>query len=341
MLRLRTLYSYALVILLLSAAAGCVIAPAPVATFETVDAIGAPTARHEAAFVEHKGKLYLIGGRRVNPVDVFDPVTRRWQEKSTPELELHHVQAVSFGDAIYLIGAMTGGYPNETPLDRVLKYWPAEDRFEWGAMIPKERRRGAAGVAVYQDRIYVVGGITNGHVGGTTAWLDEFNPHTGQWRTLADAPHARDHLQATVVGDRLYVFAGRRTSQATGQVLELTERYGNVYDFKRGAWLETSETLAIPTQRAGNMAIAWDEQIFVAGGESATQVVAHSEVEVFDSRSNRWLTHAPLQRGRHGTGFAIVDGYLYTAAGCGNRGGEPELISIERLRLPPRKPQGR
>jgi N-acetylneuraminic acid mutarotase len=309
-------------------------ATASPASFETLTTIGAPTPRHEAAFVAHKGKLYLIGGRGIKPVDVFDPATRRWTQKSTPELELHHVQAVSHADAIYLIGAMTGPYPNETPLERVLKYLPAEDRFEWGASIPPDRRRGAAGVAVYNERIYVIGGITNGHVDGTQRWFDEFDPRTGTWRALGDAPHARDHVQATVAGDRLYVFGGRRTSQATGQVLELTEKHGDVYDFVQGAWLDTSDALNLPTERAGHMAIAWADQIFVAGGESATQVAAHSEVDVFDATSGRWLSHPALQRGRHGTGFAIADGYLYTAAGCGNRGGEPELSSIERLRLP-------
>ncbi|MEL7006088.1 MAG: DUF5060 domain-containing protein, partial [Bacteroidota bacterium] len=44
------------------------------------------------------------------------------------------------------------------------------------------------------------------------------------------------------------------------------------------------------------------------------------------------------KRGRHGTGFAQVGDYLYTASGCGNRGGEPELFSIERLKLPKKKP---
>ncbi|MFK8017193.1 MAG: Kelch repeat-containing protein [Gammaproteobacteria bacterium] len=314
---------------------GCMTTPS---SFETVTAIGAPTARHEATFVAHHGKLYLIGGRGIKPVDEFDPVTRRWRERATPPLELHHVQAVSYGDAIYLIGAMTGNYPNETPLERVLKYFPSEDRFKWGSEIPRPRRRGAAGVAVYNDKIYVVGGITNGHVGGARAWLDEFDPRRGSWRVLPDAPHARDHLQAAVAGDKLYVFAGRRSSQGTGQTMELTERYGNVFDFTLEKWAAVSEAMAIPTERAGNMAIAWHDQIVVGGGESVAHVVAHNEIEVFDAGSQTWQVWPSLQTGRHGTGFAIVDGYLYTASGSGNRGDKPELTSIERMALPPPKP---
>ncbi|HEX9743434.1 MAG TPA: hypothetical protein VGA17_11670 [Nitrospiraceae bacterium] len=38
-------------------------------------------------------------------------------------------------------------------------------------------------------------------------------------------------------------------------------------------------------------------------------------------------------RGRHGSGLVFWRDALYTAAGSGNRGGSPELDSIERLDL--------
>jgi len=63
--------------------------------------------------------LYLIGGRRINPVDVYDPATNIWTQKGPTPIELHHFQAVVYGDAIYIMGAMTGGWPNEKPLDRI------------------------------------------------------------------------------------------------------------------------------------------------------------------------------------------------------------------------------
>ncbi|MEO9592385.1 MAG: galactose oxidase, partial [Rhodopirellula bahusiensis] len=81
----------------------------------TVKTEGQPTARHEAALVGFQGKLFLLGGRRINPVDVYDPETNVWTTKSETPLELHHFQGVVVGDAIYLMGAMTGPYPKETP----------------------------------------------------------------------------------------------------------------------------------------------------------------------------------------------------------------------------------
>ncbi len=302
------------------------------AQWETVETVGQPTARHEASLVAFKEKLYLIGGRRVNPVDVYDPATNTWTAKSKTPIELHHFQAVVHGDAIYLIGAMTGGWPNETPLEKVVVYYPETDKFEFVHNIPPSRRRGGAGAVVHKDKIYIVGGITNGHMDGYQRWLDEYDPKSGKWTPLADAPHARDHFQAAIVGDRLYAFAGRTTSQKTKQGFDLTVADCDAYDFATSKWL-TDKLPPIPTPRAGNMAIGTNNKIIIGGGESGTQVPAHDQVEIFDTQSEKWTSAAKLNRGRHGSGFAIIGNSLYTASGCGNRGGEPELTSLERILL--------
>lgn len=301
--------------------------------WETLSTHGEPTARHEASVVAYKGKLYLIGGRRINPVNVYDPETNTWTEKSKTPIELHHFQSVVVGDAIYLMGAMTGGWPNETPLDRVIIYYPETDRFEFGDLIPEGRRRGGAGVVYHGGKIYMIGGITNGHMNGYVAWFDEYDPQTGEWRILPDAPHKRDHFSASASGSKLYAIAGRETEHAVGNDFGPTHKYGDVFDLKTGKWEPTTETFTLPTTRAGAMTLAWDNKLIIGGGESEHQEPAHSEVEVFDIDSQSWLKWPSLNQGRHGSGFVIIGDYLYTASGCGMRGGEPELTSIERLKL--------
>jgi len=51
--------------------------------WETITTKGQPTARHEAGFVAYKSKLYLMGGRRINPTSEFDPATNTWTDLST------------------------------------------------------------------------------------------------------------------------------------------------------------------------------------------------------------------------------------------------------------------
>ncbi|MFK7737259.1 MAG: kelch repeat-containing protein [Pirellulaceae bacterium] len=296
-----------------------------------IPTVGLPTPRHEASFVAVDGKFYLVGGRRINPVDLFDPVAREWTARSKTPMEMHHFQAVAIDDAIYIVGAMTGPYPNETPLEKIVVYHPAKDRFDFIHGIPEDRRRGAAGAAVYKNKIYVVGGITNGHQDGTVAWLDCYDPKTGDWKRLADAPHARDHFQAVVIGDRLYAAAGRRTSNVTKQTFQLTIPEVDVFDFKSQTWLPPQTIPNLPTPRAGNMAVAVGDKLVIGGGESGEQIAAHNEVDVFDTANNKWISAPKLQTGRHGSGFALAGSLLYTASGCAKRGGEPEQTSIEAV----------
>lgn len=302
--------------------------------WETIEATGEPTARHEAAFVAYKDKLYLIGGRRINPTDVFDPQTNTWTAKAPTPIELHHFQPVVVDDGIYLMGAMTGGWPTETPLESVLIYYPDRDEYEYSHEIPENRRRGGAGVVYHNQKIYLVGGITNGHMDGFKPWLDEYDPKTGEWRVLPDAPNSRDHFQAAVIGNKLYAFGGRVSSRATGEDMSRTIQHGNIFDFETEQWLPVTNNQAIPTMRAGTAAFSWNDDLIVAGGESAVQEAAHSQVEAFNSQTGQWVEWPSLVEGRHGSGFAVVDDYVYIASGSGNRGGGPELTTIERLKLP-------
>lgn len=302
--------------------------------WKTVKTRAQPTKRHEASFVEYKGKLYLLGGRRINPVDNYNPSTNTWKEGAKPPIQLHHFQAVTFEDAIYIIGAFTGDYPAEKSLDRVIKYYPEKDLFEYSHEIPESRRRGAAGAVVYQDKIYVLGGSNNGHIGGYQSWFDEYNPKTGEWRQLTDAPRSRDHFQAVTIGHQLYAVAGRRTSQGTDQIFSQTVAEVDMFDFTTHTWSTLPSTANLPTLRAGNMAIEWDKKLLVAGGESGSQQEAHNEVELFDPITRTWQSLPPLVEGRHGTGLAFLNDTLYTASGCAMRGGNPELFSLEQLALP-------
>ncbi len=313
---------------------GCSLSDEKISPWEPVEAKGEPTARHEAGLVAYKDKLYLIGGRRINPTDEFNTSSNTWVAKSPTPIELHHFQPVVVGDAIYLMGAMTGQWPNEKPVERIIKYYPERDEYQYGDSIPTHRRRGGAGVVYHNEKLYMVGGITKGHMNGYQPWFDEYDPTTGRWVTLPDAPNARDHFQAAIIANKLYAFAGRTTSRITNEDMKLTVAHGNVFNFETKQWEPVTENLSIPTMRAGNAVFVHGNEVIIGGGESEAHEVAHNEVEAFNVVSGTWRNWTPLLEGRHGTGFAIVGDYVYTASGSGNRGGGPELTTVERLKLP-------
>lgn len=290
-----------------------------------------PTKRHEAAFTELDGKFYLLGGRGIKAVEVYDPETNRWTKKSKTPIELHHFQALSYEGKLYVIGALTGPYPNETPVPSFHVYDPLSDKWSIGATIPPGRRRGSAGVVAHKGKFYMVCGIVHGHQGDFVPWLDRYDPATGKWTVLPDAPHSRDHYQAVVSGGKIVAAGGRTSSGWTKQVFDLTVPKVDAYDIASGKWEVLDEP--IPTPRAGCFATSVGNWVIVAGGESGTQREAHNEVEALDIRIGHWKALSRLITGRHGTGLAYWRGALYTASGCARRGGSPEQDSTEMLRL--------
>ncbi len=296
-------------------------------------AVGSPTARHEAGFVEHQGRFYLIGGRGMKPTDIYDPVANTWTAGAVVPVEMHHFQPVSVGSEIWIVGAMTGDWPNETPLDCVWRYLPEEDRWEEGIALPADRLRGGGGVANYGGRLWWAGGITNGHVSGSNGWLDSYDLETGEWRIHDDAPRRRDHFQLLAHGNHLYVAGGRRTGENLDNGFEPTEPQGDIFDIANNRWLPTDPAFRLSEPRAGNMAAVVRGLLVYTGGESGAQDAAHSRVEVYDPIVRQWEDWSPLVQGRHGTGLVVWDERMWTASGAGNRGGGPELASLESASL--------
>lgn len=284
-----------------------------------------PVKRHEAAFVKVKDKFYLLGGRRMNPVSIYDTKAEKWTNGAIPPIELHHFQPVIVNEDIYILGALTGEYPGETPVPNIYIYETKTDNWKKGPDIPKDRLRGGAGTALKGNKIYLSCGIKDGHRGDHKKWLDVFDLTTQKWHKLPDAPRARDHFQSVIANNKLYNIGGR-TTIAANNPFKNTIGAVDVYDLETATWSTIEDP--IPTERAGNFTLLLGEEILVFGGESFSQEPAHAEVEALNIQTHKWKSLPPLPQGRHGTGAVILNNKIYTASGCGNRGGNPELADL-------------
>ena len=310
---------------------------------------GSPTSRVENAYVQVGDKFYLIGGRdsQGKKVDIYDPATKTWTKSaSNHPVEMHHFQAVAYKGLIYVMGAFTGGYPSETPLENLYIYNPANDTWHEGNAIP--RPRGSTGAVLYDNKIYLVGGLLDGHKGEYVQWFDEYDPKTGKWKTMPNLPRFRDHFQAAVFNNRL-VLAGGRLSDAdknlaaqnypnelipdlppggTG-VFNVTVPEVDIFNFASNTWINATVP-DIPTPRAGTASAVIGNEVVVIGGESGASTDAHDDTEAFNVATNTWRTLAnmlPEQngevQGRHATQAIVNNGGIYLAAGSGKQGGYP------------------
>ncbi len=290
----------------------------------------AVAARHEAGAVAVNDVLYVMGGRGNRPVQSYDLNQNKWTSHGKAPVLMHHFQPVAIDNKIYVIGALKDDkYPNEKPLEHVYIFNTNNHTWTKSTAIPVNRRRGSVGAAVYNNKIYLVGGNTVGHSGTAVTWFDEYNPANQQWRRLPNAPKARDHITVAIAGNKLVVAGGRRSKFPN--VIGDTEARTDVYNFNTQRWETTAAN--IPTQRAGAMSVAVGDEVIVIGGESKSKVNAHNDVEALNVKTGKWRKLQPLLVGRHSGGAALLDNKVHVISGNTTRGGGNESTSHETLRL--------
>lgn len=282
------------------------------------------TARHECSFVQAGTKFYMFGGRESpRKMDTYDYTSDSWSEGASPPLEFNHFQAVEFEGLIWVIGSYrTNDFPDEVVTEHVYVYDPANDEWMQGPPIPENRRRGGGGLQVYNGTFYLVGGNISGHNSGFVPWMDSFDPSTGQWTQLADAPHARDHFHAVVLGNKLFAAGGRRTAKdVSNNIFGDTVAEVDVYDFMTETWIDSNLPDDLESPRAGAATVAFDGKILLAGGESLSSTQAHDDVDALDPVTGQWERLASLNHARHGTQAIVSGNGVYIAGGSPIRGG--------------------
>ncbi len=288
------------------------------------------TARHENSFVQAGDKFYLMGGREnAKTIDVYDYTNDTWESlvDSAP-FEFNHFQATEYKGLIWIIGAFqTNNFPNEVPATNIWMFNPATEQWIEGPEIPVARRRGSTGLVVYNDIFYIVGGNNDGHDGGFVNQFDSFNPATGEWTVLPNAPRARDHFHSAVIGDKMYL-AGGRLSGGVGGVWAPTIAEVDVFDFTSGTWSTLPSDQNIPTPRGAPASVNFNDKLVVIGGEVQDEDVygvltddALKITEQYDPVTQTWKRLADLNTERHGTQAIVSGPGVHILAGAPSRGG--------------------
>ncbi len=288
------------------------------------------TPRHECSVVQAGNRFYLMGGREnAKTIDVYDYTANIWtQIPDSPPEEFNHFQATEYKGLIWVIGAFkTNAFPNETPADYIWAFDPVKEEWIQGPEIPNNRKRGSAGLVVYNDKLYIAGGNTRGHNGGYVNWFDEYDPATGNWTPLANAPRARDHFHAGLIGNKMYL-AGGRLSGGQGGTFRPTIAEVDVYDFTTGTWSTLPANQNLPTPRGAPAVANFNDKLVVIGGEVENQQVYGETVddalkitEQYDPDTQQWTRLPDLNSERHGTQAIVSGNGIFVLAGSPNRGG--------------------
>ena len=276
------------------------------------------------------GKLYAIEGQRPGFVPAglvyeYDPAGNAWTKKKAMPHALHHGAVVAFNNRLYVFGGFVlpqAGPPGWVAVNDVWEYDPASDL--WRSRAPMPTARGAAGAALANGRIYVVGGagplpnsrdqaIRPGSPQRSLATVEEYDPVANRWRARMPMPIARNHLAVESVGGKVYAIGGRLGGAfiiAMPGNVDLTLEYDPAAD----VWLTKA---AMPTARSGINSTMLGGRIYVAGGELQTYqfLAAYRAFEAYDPAANVWYQLPPLLIPRHEAAMAAVGNRVHILGG--------------------------
>jgi len=196
------------------------------------------TARSRLGVAEVNGKIYAIGGDDTNLM----------------------------GNCI---GPSIGTLVNTTEM-----YDPETDAWTFRASMPTARCSFA--VAVYQNKIYCIGGCTG--YNNQTGVNEVYDPSTNKWEIKTAMPTPRMELQANVVDRKIYLIGGTN-SYATGGYLALNE----VYDPATDTW--TTGTPPPNTLTSGASAVSDDKIYFLA---RASHLDLGAFIQIYHPKQDSW-----------------------------------------------------
>ncbi|MGB7156919.1 MAG: kelch repeat-containing protein [Tepidisphaeraceae bacterium] len=180
----------------------------------------------------------------------------------------------------------------------------------WKAVAPSPVERAEALGGVYNDKLYVFGGLFTppGQILGMTR-SDVYNPATNKWTRLADMPEKVTHAGVVRVGD-VFWFVGGYVGDHPGPGYDHVWKY----DVSENAWSRGPD---LPANRGAGSAVLIDNKIHFVGGLDETRGADKADHWVLDldEQSEGWKRRKSLPAARNHTSAVSLGGYMYVIGG--------------------------
>lgn len=132
------------------------------------------------------------------------------------------------------------------------------------------------GIAVYQNKIYVVGDSYN----------EVYDVATDTWTSKTAMPTWRIGIQANVVGDKIYLIGGMSDTES-GKIINVNEAYDPATD----TWTTKQP---IPTAVYLYASAVVDDKIYIIGGSAEPPNVVLDLVQIYDPENDSWSSGKPM-----------------------------------------------
>ncbi|KAJ8271701.1 hypothetical protein COCON_G00105600 [Conger conger] len=172
-------------------------------------------------------------------------------------------------------------------------------RDSWKQVAVMSGRRLQFGVAVLEDRLYVVGGRDGLKTLNT---VECYNPRSRSWSVMPSMSTHRHGLGVAVLEGPMYAVGGHDG----WSYLSTVERW----DPQARQWSFVA-SMATPRSTVGVAVL--NGKLYAVGGRDGSSCL--KSVECFDPHTNKWSACAQMAKRRGGVGVATWNGFLYAIGG--------------------------
>ncbi|HLL52553.1 MAG TPA: kelch repeat-containing protein [Myxococcaceae bacterium] len=277
-----------------------------------------PTPRQENGVAAIDDHVYVVGGFNLDgpvlAVNEYQPASNAWREVAPLPEPLHGPNVAAAGGRLYVLG----GLNRDGAVGRAYVYDPGTNAWSERASMPEGTERGAAGVAVVDKRIYILGGLRDGAVTDASVYDTERDT----WTSLPALPAPRAHLVAGAANGHVYAIGGRGNRLFSD--VDLLEPI-------TGSWIPRNP---MPTARASSAVAVLNDRIYVFGGEGARKdpFEVFSTAESYDAVNDEWRMLSDMRTPRHCFGGAAVEAGIYLPGGANRQG--PAPLNLNELYVP-------
>lgn len=228
-------------------------------------------------------------GLKSNTWETYDYKTSEWNTVDTDfrQDQVFGLQCASVGHKIYVMGA-------DITQPRTFCYCFDVAAREWSPINSMRQHRAFFGIAVFNGRVYCIGGSPNGVVVLDTA--EEYDTVTDTWRTMGRMQLPRLGASAASSAGRVYIVGG----MSTDTILRSAEAYDPATD-------QWTTVAPMTVQRVFHGLVAYRDKIYAIGGVSSQSNIC----EVYDPKSGTWSMTAKTKSCTGKVTAVVLDDKIY------------------------------
>lgn len=190
-----------------------------------------PTPRSGHSACVYDDKIYVFGGTAsdflsaLSVVEVYDPNADEWQKKTDMPIARSGMAVEVVKGKIYVIGGTADLYGpyNGRILGIVEEYDPKTNK--WTRKTDMPTPRSGFSSCVLNNKIIVIGGISDQMPGVPTAIVEEYDPSLDIWIKRPDMPTNRFALSTVAVKGRVFAMGGLQIITEGFKGLSTVEEY--------------------------------------------------------------------------------------------------------------------